>query len=79
MRRRSIAVATTIGGAALALAGRTRLLRWGATDQELKAPLAGDHLIASADLMATRAITIQASPEQVWPWIAELGQGHGGF
>jgi hypothetical protein len=29
--------------------------------------------------MATRAITIQASPEQVWPWIAELGQGHGGF
>jgi hypothetical protein len=63
MRRRPTTVATTIGGAALALAGRTRLLRWGATDQEFKAPLAGDHLIANSDLTATRAITVHASPD----------------
>jgi hypothetical protein len=32
-----------------------------------------------ADLAATRAITVRASIVQVWPWIAQLGQGRGGF
>ena len=36
-------------------------------------------LIGKADLIATRAITIRASADQVWPWIAQLGQGRGGF
>ena len=54
-------------------------LHWGATDRESEAPLPGDDLIASADLTATRAITIRASADQVWPWIAQLGQGRGGF
>jgi hypothetical protein len=81
MRRRSIAGVTAIGGAALAyiLLARPRHLRWGATDQELDEPLPGDDLIASADLTATRVITIRASADQVWPWLAQLGQGRGGF
>jgi hypothetical protein len=33
----------------------------------------------SPDLTATRAITVRASADQVWPWIAQLGQGRGGF
>jgi hypothetical protein len=41
--------------------------------------LPGDDLIVSADLTATRAITVRASAGQVWPWIAQLGQGRGGF
>jgi hypothetical protein len=36
-------------------------------------------LVANGDLSATRAITISASADQVWPWIAQLGQGRGGF
>ena len=36
-------------------------------------------MIATADVIATRAITIRASSEKVWPWIAQLGQGRGGF
>ena len=40
---------------------------------------AGDDLIATPDLTATRAITVRASADQVWPWIAQLGQGRGGF
>jgi len=70
-----------IGGAAAAyvLLARPRHLRWGATDQEADEPLAGEDLIANADLTATRAITIRASANQVWPWIAQLGQGRGGF
>lgn len=72
---------TTIGAAAAAyvLLARPRLLRWGATGQESDEPLPGDDLIANADLTATRAITIRAPADQVWPWIAQLGQGRGGF
>ena len=65
--------------AAYILLARPRQLRWGATDQESDEPLPGDDLIADPDLTATRAITIRASADQVWPWIAQLGQGRGGF
>jgi hypothetical protein len=59
--------------------GRTRQLRWGATDQECEVALPGDEVIAKADLTATRAITVRAAAAEVWPWIAQLGQGRGGF
>jgi hypothetical protein len=80
MKRRNI-VGTTIGGAGAAymLLARRRQLRWGATDQEADGPLAGDGIIASPDLSATRAITIRTSADRVWPWLAQLGQGRGGF
>jgi hypothetical protein len=41
--------------------------------------LPGDELVRQADLTATRAITIRADADAVWPWIAQLGQGRGGF
>jgi hypothetical protein len=65
--------------AAYILVARPRQLRWGATDEESEGPLPGDALIENADVIATRAITIRATVEQVWPWIAQLGQGRGGF
>lgn len=70
-----------LGGAVLAVAGflRRRSLRWGATDHEASLPLPGDELMASANLTATRAVTIGATAEEIWPWIAQLGQGRGGF
>ena len=79
--RRRYAGLTAIGGAAAAyiLLARPRHLRWGATDRESDQPLPGDDLIANADLTSTRAITICASADRVWPWIAQLGQGRGGF
>jgi hypothetical protein len=58
---------------------RFRYLRWGATDQEVGCSLPGDDLIPNADMIATRAITIRAAADRVWPWIAQLGQGRGGF
>jgi hypothetical protein len=58
---------------------RGRYLGWGATDGETRVALPGDELIPRADITATRAITIAAAPECVWPWIAQLGQGRGGF
>jgi hypothetical protein len=54
-------------------------LRWGATDEELKVGLPGDELVGAADLTATRAVTVRAGADVVWPWIAQLGQGRGGF
>lgn len=72
---------TLLGGAVVAyiLMVRPRQFRWGATAEECEDALPGDELIATADLDATRAITIRAAAVQVWPWIAQLGQGRGGF
>jgi hypothetical protein len=81
MRRRDVTSVIAIAGAAAAYIrfARPRQLRWGTTDPESDRPLPGDDLIANADLTATRAITVGTSAEQVWPWIAQLGQGRGGF
>jgi hypothetical protein len=54
-------------------------LRWGATDEELQVALPGDELLGAANLTATRAISVGAGADVVWPWIAQLGQGRGGF
>jgi hypothetical protein len=45
----------------------------------LKAGLPGDELLGAADLTATRAASVRAGADVVWPWIAQLGQGRGGF
>src|SRR5699024_10096919 len=52
---------------------------WGATPEEVDAVLPGDDILGPADLVATRAVEIQAPAEDVWPWLAQLGQGRGGF
>jgi hypothetical protein len=54
-------------------------LRWGATTQELDAAMPGDEVVRRAQFNATRAIGIDAPPDQVWPWIAQLGYRRGGF
>jgi hypothetical protein len=54
-------------------------LRWGATDAEVTAAMPGDELVPNPSFSATRAITIQAPPELVWPWIMQLGTGRAGF
>ena len=74
-----IAVAAVGIAAALLFASRARLLRWGTTDEEATDSLPGDDLIPNPNVTATRAITIRRSPDDIWPWIAQLGQGRGGF
>lgn len=53
--------------------------RHGATDAELARTLPGDELVTVPKLGYTRAITVDAPPEQVWPWLVQFGQGRGGF
>ena len=62
-----------------ALAIRRWLLRWGASAAELAKSLPGDAFLPEASSMCTRAIAIDAPPGRVWPWIAQMGQGRGGF
>ena len=54
-------------------------LRWGATDAEVHGPMPGDEVVRRAQFTATRAISIDAPPERVWPWIVQLGYGRAGF
>ncbi|MEW6060027.1 MAG: hypothetical protein AB1551_07820 [Actinomycetota bacterium] len=58
---------------------RPRHLRFGATDDEVTGDLPGDDLIGEAKIESTRAITIDARSDDVWPWIIQLGQDRGGF
>lgn len=53
--------------------------RVGSTRAERHATLAGDGVIDHPKLVATRAITIVAPAEAVWPWVAQLGQGRAGW
>lgn len=54
-------------------------LRWGASDDEVRSSMPGDDLVPRASFKATRAITIAAPPEMVWPWIVQMGYKRAGF
>jgi hypothetical protein len=58
---------------------RRRHLRWGATDAEVAGPMPGDEIVPRTSFNATRAVTIDAPPQAVWPWIVQLGFGRAGF
>ena len=68
----------TLGAMGVAAVLYRRLLRrpilsWGATEAESRARLPGDELLEEADGVSTRAITIDAPANAVWPWIAQMG------
>jgi hypothetical protein len=52
---------------------------WGASDAERKASLPGDRIVPTPRLVSTRAVNIGAPAWAVWPWIAQMGQGRGGW
>src|SRR6266516_295256 len=54
-------------------------LRWGATDEEVARAMPGDDVVKRPTFNATRAITIRARPEEIWPWIIQIGFGRAGF
>jgi hypothetical protein len=88
MSRTSNRAAAALGGLVAAAAAaataywfiaRPWHLRWGASDEEAAQPLPGDELVPDARISSTHAITIHASPAEIWPWLVQLGQGRGGF
>ena len=81
MKRRLLALLGSLAVifAAFLLLVRPWYLRWGATDYDTRRALPGDEIIPNAATQETRAITIAAPIERVWPWVAQLGQDRGGF
>jgi hypothetical protein len=74
--------ARTIAGTGLLLAaavmaylklGRRRVLNWGATQDEVQRSMPGDEVLRDAALQTTRAITIEAGPGDIWPWLVQMG------
>ena len=55
------------------------LLRAGASPEEDRTPLPGDELVPAPMWEATRAVSIDATPDAVWPWVAQMGYGRGGW
>ena len=52
-------------------------MRWGATDDEVHRPLPGDDLVPHPMLETTHAISIDASPADIWPWLVQMGYDRG--
>jgi hypothetical protein len=57
---------------------RDRVLTWGATADEASRRMPGDELLETADIVATRAIEIDAPPSAIWPWLIQMGPGRAG-
>jgi hypothetical protein len=82
MKAPNLALAVVAAGATACAYERwlkPRHERWGATDEEIELALPGDELVEEPADQATRAITIDATREEVWPWIVQLGADRGGF
>jgi len=58
---------------------RSWQLHWGATDEEVTRPMAGDDVVKQPTFDATRTVTIQARPEEIWPWLVQIGITRAGW
>ena len=75
----------TVGTMKVAAIGTYLLLvgpwqrRWGATDEEVQRAMPGDEEVERPLMIATRAITINARPKEIWPWLVQIGTGRAGW
>jgi hypothetical protein len=80
-RRRpsTLALAGVVGTLAYATVIRPWHQAWGATRAERMRQLPGDELVEDPAIQTTRAVTIDAPVNEVWRWLAQIGQDRGGF
>jgi len=76
----TVAAAATVAGIEVASYPRWRrwCLTWGATSDEASGALPGDELLTRPQIVTTRAVTIEAAPDAIWPWLVQMGPGRGG-
>lgn len=67
--------AIALGEAVLIRLGRT----YGSTREERARQLPGDGVVADPSVVTDHAITIDAPPTQVWPWLVQMGWGRAGW
>lgn len=68
-----------VGGTVAALVVRRLSRRSGITDVDLTTRLPGDEVIPDPTIVWTRATTLAATPDEVWPWLVQMGFGRGGW
>lgn len=82
-RLRTILLAALIAAAAGAvlvhLVYKPWALNWGASTEEITLSMPGDNIVSNPTFTATRAIVIDATPEEIWPWIIQMGYQRAGF
>lgn len=79
LRALRIAAIGTVVFATYLIMVRPRQLRWGSTDEEVARPMPGDDKVPHPTFNATRAVTVAAPPEQIWPWLVQVGVGRAGW
>jgi hypothetical protein len=81
MRRSVLATSAAAAAAIWAAAefARSRPLRMGATREEGGEPLPADELVPEPNYIRTAATTIHARPEDIFPWLLQIGQHRGGL
>jgi len=68
------------GGVSLVyLVYRPWALNWGASREEIALAMPGDSILSHPTFNATRAVTIDATPEEIWPWLVQMGYRRAGF
>lgn len=55
------------------------MMNWGATETEFNLSLPGDNLVPTANIQTTKGVTIQAAPEEIYPWLLQIGVDRGGM
>ena len=58
---------------------RRWMTAWGASPSDLSRVMAGDRLLSDWTYSGTFAVTIDAPPEDVWPWLVQIGYQRGGL
>ena len=76
---RKFALPLSIAAGTYACVIRPHLLHWGATDQEVRGPFPGADLIPGGSRSATMAVTLDAPPDRVWPWLVQMGADRAGW
>jgi hypothetical protein len=81
MRSRALPTLLAASTAAIVYARYARpwQLTWGATPGEVSRPLPGDELVTRPTFNATRAITVAAPPQEIWPWLLQVGVTRAGW
>ena len=76
-------IGTTIAGIGILAAYKYVIqpwhLNWGASAEDVERKMFGDSLVDEPDYVSTRAVLIEARPEEVYPWLIQIGQGRGGM
>jgi len=52
---------------------------WGATDADIARAMPGDPEVAHPTYDSTLAVTIDAPPAAIWPWLVQIGYRRGGL